>query len=143
MSRPSEPSGAAGGTVLVVDDDADVRHVVRVMLRRGGHDVLEAEDGEAGVDVVRERGAGIDAVLLDVMMPRMTGHEALPAIRELVPDMPVVFFTGYDRSEVAEYLDETGAHTGFLAKPFDKDDLLEAIAEAVSASPARRANGHG
>lgn len=130
-----------GRAVLVVDDDRDVRELVRLMLRRGGHEVIEASDGDEAVRVVGERAGDIGAVLLDVMMPRMTGHEALPAIRDLVPDMPVVFFTGYDRGEVAAHLDEAPAHTDFLAKPFDRETLLETMEAALNASRGPRANG--
>lgn len=121
-------------TVLVVDDEPDVRQVVSLVLRRSGYEVLEAGDGEEAVARVREQGDRIDVVLLDVMMPGMTGHDALPAIRDLVPTMPVVFFSGYDRSEVAAHLDDPVAPTTFLPKPFGNQDLVDAIAEAIDGS---------
>ncbi|MDP9022691.1 MAG: response regulator [Actinomycetota bacterium] len=126
------------GTVLVVDDEPDVRQIVGLLLRREGHEVLEAGDGEAALHAVREAGNSIDAVLLDVMMPRMTGHEALPAIRELQPEMPVVFFSGYDRGEVTGHLQTATAHTTFVPKPFTNEQLLAAISEAISASSRHR-----
>lgn len=129
--------------VLVVDDDADVREITRLMLRKGDHQVIQAANGAEAVDVVRDRGDEIGAVLLDVMMPRMTGHEALPRIRELVPDMPVVFFSGFDRDEVAEHLDRASVHTTFLPKPFAREDLLAAVESALSAGPERDANATG
>lgn len=139
-TRPTTGNGQVA-TVLVVDDEPDVRHVVSLMLRREGYEVLEAGDGEAAVEVVRAARGAVDAVLLDVMMPRMTGHEALPAIRALAPETPVVLFSGYAREEVAEHLDNATVHTSFVPKPFDRTDLLAAIDEAVRASPRRRDAG--
>lgn len=127
--------------MLVVDDESEVRQIAALMLRRGGHRTFEAGDGEEAIELLREHRDEIDVVLLDVMMPRMTGHEALPAIRELSPQMPVVFFTGYDRGEVAEYVDGATVHTAFLPKPFDSQSLLGAIGEALSAAREPRANG--
>lgn len=126
------------GTVLVVDDEPGVRQIVGLLLRRRGHEVLEADDGEAAVQAVRQAGSSIDAVLLDVMMPRMTGHEALSAIRELQPEMPVVFFSGYDRAEVSGHLQTATTHTAFVPKPFANEQLLAAISEAIRASSRRR-----
>lgn len=128
---PDTGDAPAGATVLVVDDEPHVREIVQLMLRRGGHRTIEAADGREAVETVRERRAEIDVVLLDVMMPQMTGHETLPAIRELAPGMPVVFFSGYDREEVAEHL-EGPVHTSFLPKPFDHESLLAAIAAALA-----------
>lgn len=131
------------GLVLVVEDEPDVREIARLMLVRGDHDVIEAGNGAEAVEVVRDRGDEIGVVLLDVMMPRMTGHEALPRIRELVPDMPVVFFSGYDRGEVAEHLDGASVHTTFLPKPFAREDLLAAVGDALSAGRGRGASARG
>lgn len=130
---PAADDGRATGTVLVVEDDPSVREVVQIMLQRGGHRTIEAADGHEAVETVGQRREEIDVILLDVMMPRMTGHEAFPAIRAIAPDMPVVFFSGYDREEVAAHLGGT-AHTAFLPKPFDKEGLLGAIEAALAAA---------
>lgn len=131
-------STSSSGTVLVVDDDAAVRRVVELVLRRGGYDVMEAVDGEAAIALVRQHANEISIVLLDVMMPRMTGKEAFPGIRDEAPDMPVIFFSGYDRNEVAEHLDEQLAFTSFLPKPFDNRQLLTLISEGIE---SRRSPG--
>jgi CheY-like chemotaxis protein len=65
-----------------------------------------------------------------VMMPEMTGHEALPAIREIAPEMPVVFFSGFDESEIAEHLEAPTAYTSFLPKPYRNAQLVEAVLRA-------------
>lgn len=118
-------------TVLVIDDDHDVRKVTSILLERAGYTVLAAPDAEEGLDVLGARSDDIDVVLLDIMMPGMTGKDALPRIRELRADLPVVFFSGYGRDEVAEHLAED-PHTSFLAKPSDIATLAGEIARAVT-----------
>lgn len=119
------------GMILVVDDDAGVRKLVTLVLTRSGFDVVRAASGREAVDVVRERGSEIDAVLLDVTMPVMDGHEAFTAMRAEQPQIPVVFFSGFDRGEVAEHLGESSAYTSFIPKPFENRDLLEEIRRAA------------
>jgi two-component system cell cycle sensor histidine kinase/response regulator CckA len=120
------------GRVLVVDDEADVRMVVRVLLGRAGHTVIEAGDGAQALDTIRDAGGDLDVVLLDIMMPRMTGPEAFPLIRDIAPDLPVVFVSGYDRGEVAHLLDGgSSGWTAFLAKPFAKEELFDTVEAAV------------
>lgn len=133
MSRPQANGAERETTILVVDDEPDVRTVVRVIAGRSGYQVLEAANGRDAVEVLAQRREGIDAVILDVTMPVMTGHEALPRLRALVPDLPVLLISGYDRSEVAQHLSDPAAQTDFLPKPFTKQQLLAAILRAVTA----------
>lgn len=120
-------------TVLIVEDEADVRQVVGLLLRRDGYRVLEAADGEEAL-VVLDAEPDVDLILLDVMMPRMTGPEAFPAIRERSPGMPVVFFSGYDRTEIAPLLQSSGAFTEFVGKPFSNRELLAVIRRGIATS---------
>jgi CheY-like chemotaxis protein len=125
-------SAVNDATILVADDDAGVRLVVTIMLERAGFTVVQATTGREAVDRVRDHGGRLDAVLLDVMMPEMNGHEALPAMRDLRPDLPVVFFSGFDRSEVADHLLAPSAYTSFLPKPFETAELVAAVGRAVA-----------
>jgi CheY-like chemotaxis protein len=127
-------TAAPESTILVADDDAGVRMVVTIMLQRAGFTVVQATNGREAVDRIRDHGAQLDAVLLDVMMPEMNGHEALPAMRELRPDLPVVFFSGFDRSEVADHLVAPSAYTAFLPKPFETSELVDALERAVASA---------
>lgn len=127
------PGAGRDTTILVVDDEPDVRTIVRLIARRQGYQTVEAANGQEAIDVLMDHAQSIDAVVLDVTMPVMTGHEALPRLRELAPDVPVVLISGYDRSEVAQHLSDTGAHTEFLPKPFTKQQLLSALSRAVTA----------
>ena len=127
----NDDAAPVNATILVADDDAGVRKLVTFLLRRSGYTIIEAVNGREAVDTVGERGGDLGAVLLDVMMPEMNGHEALPAMRELRPDLPVVFFSGFDQNEVAEHLTGSSAYTSFVPKPFDNRGLIEEIQRAV------------
>lgn len=109
--------------VLVADDEAPIRDVVRLTLELEGHAVECVADGELAVE--RARMGEFDVVLLDLTMPGHGGVEALRAIREARPELGAVLMSGYDESQLAH--DEV-----FLAKPFTIDALLAALARASS-----------
>jgi DNA-binding NarL/FixJ family response regulator len=98
---------------VVIDDTSDIRELLSIVLTRSGMDVVgEAGDGKAGVDVVRlERP---DVVLLDLAMPVMDGIEALPLIRELVPDAQIIVLSAFGGA-VSEQVLDSGAD-GYLMK---------------------------
>jgi len=109
------------GTVLVVDDDPDVRELSEIMLRRLGFDVLTAQDGLDGVDTFRKHAESIRVVLLDLTMPGMGGEEAMGEIQRIRPDQPVVLMSGYNEEFAASRF--SGRIAGFLQKPFSPEDL--------------------
>jgi signal transduction histidine kinase/ActR/RegA family two-component response regulator len=110
-------------TVLVIDDDADVRAVTAAMLSRMGHVVIEAESGAMAIELL-ERNEALNAAVIDYAMPGMDGVETARRLRERRPDLPVLFITGF--SERAER--ETRA-TGdmLLNKPFTAADLADRL----------------
>lgn len=121
-------------TVLVVDDEPDVRLVTRVILEAAGHDVREAESGEAALDAL---GAGDlpDVLLLDVRMPGIDGWEVLRHLRDQpghLCDLPVVIFTA-DISAAEQAPVTFAEREFFLGKPFDPDDLVDLVALAAKA----------
>jgi CheY-like chemotaxis protein len=122
----------AESTVLVTDDDRGVRTLISFVLEQAGSTVLQAADGREALAIVEERCSDIDAVLLDVMMPVMSGPEAFPEMREVCPGIPVVFFSGFDRNEVAEQLGDPSGYTAFMPKPCDNDDLVAELGRAIS-----------
>lgn len=123
-------------TVLIVEDEPDVRLVLALLLRRDGITVLEAGDGQEACEVLGAHRDEVDVVLLDVLMPVLTGPEALPRLRELVPDLPVVFYSGYDRGEVATHLSTEPPYTSFLPKPAERDELVAELERAHAARDA-------
>ena len=121
---------AAGATLLVVDDDAAVRRVASRMLAAAGLDAVPAESGEEALAIYRERGDGIDAVLIDLSMPGMSGEAACRALRELDPHLPVVLSSGYPEQEALHLLDD---RTAFVQKPYRIEALLRVIEDVLDA----------
>lgn len=120
------------GRVLVVDDEADVRKSVRLILSKAGYDVIEAEDGEAGVNSVKsgDNPLALNAIICDLNMPKMSGMEAIPYFRSEFPSCPVIVLTGAGTVERATSLFKQGV-VEFLSKPIDRDRLLGAVKKAV------------
>ena len=138
-SRSSNgPAESSEGTALVVDDDAATRRLVAKWFMRGNLRCLEATDGEHGLAILREAHERIDVVILDMMMPGLTGLEVLALIQQdaALSQVPVILLTAHANSE-RDFIEaaETGA-TDHLAKPFSGAVLQ---AKALRAARARRA----
>lgn len=123
-------------TVLVADDSATVRVLVRMELEAAGYEVVEAEDGQQALDAARS--GQIDAVLLDVEMPVMDGFQTIGALKAdpLTADLPVVFLTSRSASEDIVGALRAGAHD-YLRKPPDPAELLARVAAAVEVTALR------
>jgi PAS domain S-box-containing protein len=121
------PRAVEGATVLVVDDDADVRRFVVDLLAESGYAVSSAEDGPAGLRALSEQGP-FDLLLLDFAMPGMTGTEVARSVRALDPEQPVLMMTGYLEHEAV--LSELGVQP-MLQKPFDPSDLLYRVSNLI------------
>lgn len=125
-ARPAGPR-----TIAVVDDDAAVRKVTAELLRGKGAICLELAGGNELLAVLR-RGVHLDGVVLDAMMPEVTGQEALTELRRTWPDLPVVMVSGHiDLSELLLLHDQ---FLDYLAKPFDADDLLARLERLMRSS---------
>ena len=121
-------------TVLVVDDDAVARSITTDILQHHGFTVIAVNDGQEAVDTYTARCADIDCVLLDLLMPRMNGIEALQRIHQINARARVVLMSGYSEQEATKHI----AHTqlaGFLEKPFTMTTLLETIRQVLSQDP--------
>lgn len=119
-------------TVMVVDDEPDVRLIARMVLHADGYEVLEFDSGEAALAEL-EAGNLPDVLLLDIRMPGIGGWEVLRRLRAdpASAAMPVVVFTADlgARSEASEHLEPGQA---LLTKPFQADDLLAVVRAAVT-----------
>jgi PAS domain S-box-containing protein len=131
---PSAESPSAGaGRVLLADDEEDVRGVVHAMLETLGYEVIEARDGLEAVEIFRRRASEIDLVILDLVMPRMTGEAALAQIRQIAPAVPAILVSGYDESgRILEIV--AAGFGGFLQKPFRRQDLGKKVRELLGVS---------
>ncbi len=117
--------------ILVVDDEVDVRSAFQQQLESLGYTVLLAADGIEALDVYEKRGAAIDLVLLDLIMPDMAGRETYQALKKLNPDVKVFLVSGYSNNDkaAATMIDE-GA-LGFIQKPLKRRQLSKAVSQAL------------
>jgi two-component system cell cycle sensor histidine kinase/response regulator CckA len=125
---------AKRATVLVVDDDALARSITTDILQHHAFTVIAVSDGQEAVDTYTAHGADIDCVLLDLIMPRMNGIEALERIHQINAQARVVLMSGYSEQEATKQI----AHAqlaGFLEKPFTMTTLLETIRQILSQDP--------
>lgn len=113
----------AASRILVVDDDDDIRGLVRTLLERAGHDVVDAPDGRAGLRELY--GASPDLVILDVAMPVLDGWATLERIRE-VSDVPVLMLTARD-AEPDRVRGLTGGADDYVVKPFGRQELVARV----------------
>jgi CheY-like chemotaxis protein len=121
-------------TVLVVDDDDEVRDVTGDILRRAGFQVLSESRGRDAISTFASRHATIDAVVLDLMMPDVTGDEVMVVLRAVEPGIPIVVISGYlDHEPLSEAA--TMKSTDHLRKPFLPEDLVEAVRRSLHQTP--------
>ena len=119
------------GIVLVVDDEETIRSIAKSALESHGYRTLMASNGRDALELFRDKPKSINAIVLDLTMPVMGGREALPAIRAIRSDVPVVLVSGYSEDQMRPLL-ASDKLTGFLQKPFTSRQLREKIDEATA-----------
>jgi DNA-binding NtrC family response regulator len=123
----------AKGRVLVVDDEADVRRSVRLILTKAGYDVDEAEHPEAGATMVKT-GANklpLSAIITDLSMPTVNEIIVLPYLQSQFPSCPIIVLSGSKMLDRSTKLFKD-AGVAFLTKPINQEQLLGAVNKAVS-----------
>ncbi|MBT8338527.1 MAG: response regulator [Desulfatitalea sp.] len=115
-------------SVLIVDDEDRIRHVCSKMLGQEGYETAQAENAEKGLAMIAQRH--FDIILLDLLMPGMSGIEALGRIRMLHPDTVVIVITGYATLDHAVDAMKCGAFD-FISKPFSPQDLRLVVTKAI------------
>ncbi len=121
------------GAVLLIEDEEPVRNMARIMLTRLGYTVIEAKDGDEGLEIFKQHQDEIRCVLSDLTMPRMNGWETIAALRKLSPDIPVILSSGYDEALVMAD-EHTERPNSFIGKPYQLKSLGDAIRRAVYGS---------
>ena len=117
------------GTILVVDDEAQIVKVCARLLQKFGYEVLTASGGRQAIELVRRHGAKISLVLLDMTMPEMSGRQTYEALQEIVPGIKVLLSSGSSIEGQAQKLLDSGCN-GFIQKPFDAS-VLSAKVQAI------------
>jgi CheY-like chemotaxis protein len=126
------------GRILVIDDEDVVRQVLSRMLQELGYEVVGLNDSRQAIDYYREHQHEIDAVILDLIMPRLGGKECLIALREINPSLPAVLSTGYGFNGEVQDIMDLGS-VGFLKKPYQLAQLSHVLQYVVSKKAAKSA----
>lgn len=123
---------ATNGRVLVVDDEPDIRKVVRLSLQKAGYEVIEAENGEKAIEAINhgENRLLLDVVICDIRMPKINGVEAIAYFRANYPRVPLIVLTGFPDTDMATSLLRQGV-VDYLVKPVEGEKLREAVGRAM------------
>jgi len=117
-------------TILVVDDDFEIRTLVRVFLENVGYTVVTADDGVEGLHEYQRNQASIALLITDVMMPNLGGVDLADRVLHCDSDLPVLFMSGDTR--------QANLHSECLEKPFNSADLVRKVTTVLQASNRRR-----
>jgi CheY-like chemotaxis protein len=130
MLVPEVATARGHETILVVDDDAGLRHLAKSGLQQRGYDVVLAESGDRALELLRGDGCTVDLVLLDLAMPGLPGEKVLEALRRMRPDLPVIISSGYSSIESQSSWVAAGA-SAFVGKPYRIQDLALKLREVL------------
>ena len=125
------------GRILIVDDEESIRKALRLTLTKAGYDVVEADDGEKGIEAIGadDNPLMVDVIICDIRMPKINGQEAIAYFRRQYPSAPVLVLTGYPDIQLATSLLKLGV-VDYLVKPVEKDALMAAVTRAMACRTA-------
>ncbi len=132
---PPKPAVGGSETILLAEDNEDVRNLAVRVLKKGGYQVLIASDGHEAVEIFQEHADEVDLVMLDLVMPRLGGREAGEKILQIMPGIRILFASGYDPTSVGKEIQGL-ADGDLLMKPFGIPDLLAKVREILDRTPA-------
>lgn len=123
---------ACNGRVLVVDDEPDIRKVVRMTLQKAGYEVIEAENGEKAIEAINtgENRLLLDVLVCDIRMPKINGVEAIAYFQQEWPRVPIIVLTGFPDTDMATSFLRSGV-VDYLVKPVEGEKLRTAVARAM------------
>lgn len=138
QARPAEVrtpvhNPESGLTILVADDNTQIRGILVRILRKAGFRTLEADDGKKAVELFKRHRQRVALVLLDILMPHMGGGEALARMRELDPGLPVLFSSGYNDARLSK-VDALVRSSPMLHKPYSGAELVAAVRQQLTAA---------
>jgi two-component system chemotaxis response regulator CheY len=122
------------GKVLIIDDEEDVRDVLKFHLNEQNYQVIEAENGEEGIKLLRsgDNMVNVGVILCDIRMPKVNGIDCIKYIRQEAAGIPIVVVTGFPDTEMATQLLKDGVKD-YLVKPVDKEKLVSVVKQQVAA----------
>jgi two-component system, cell cycle sensor histidine kinase and response regulator CckA len=126
----NEEISQSGGTILLIDDEEDLRRAGKRILSRHGYQILTAADGEEALQIYQGRAGEIDLVLLDMVMPKLDGRAVFRRLREIDPEAKIILVSGYAPDNGVEELFELGL-TRYLKKPFTAEALLAEVKRVI------------
>jgi len=120
------------GRVFIVDDEEHVRKTVGLALKQGGYEVLEAADGEKAIALIQSYpfGFSVHAIICDIDLPKMNGHDLITYIRAKLPLVPVIVLTGHPDVQSAAFLFKQGV-VDYVIKPAQAQTLLDSVRRAI------------
>ena len=124
----------AKGKILIVDDEEDVREVLKLHLEGENYSILEAGDGEAAAKILRSADniLNVGVILCDIRMPNVNGIECIEFLRQEAPGIPIVVVTAYPDADMAAELMAKGVKD-YLVKPVEKEKLIQTVKKLVAA----------
>ena len=122
------------GKILIIDDESEVREVLRLHLESANYNVIEATDGEEGVNMMKSGSnlLQVGMIICDIRIPKVNGIEAIDFLKKNAPSIPIIVVTGYPDSDLAVSLLKKGVKD-YMVKPIEKAKLLEKVAEVLAA----------
>jgi len=123
----------ARGKVLIIDDEEDVREVLKFHLSGQNYQIIEAENGEDGIRLLKSEDnmVNVGVILCDIRMPKVNGVDCIQYLRKEAPGIPIVVVTGFPDTEMATQLLKNGVKD-YLVKPVDKEKLVSVVKKQVA-----------
>jgi CheY-like chemotaxis protein len=124
---------SAHGKILIIEDDPDIREILRVQLEQGGQQVIEAKDGQEGIDLIKNGSnlLQVGLIITDIHMSKVNGVEMVDYIKANAPSIPIMVVTGYPDAKLAVDLLQKGVKE-YLVKPVEKSTLLRKVSAILS-----------
>jgi len=123
----------AKGKVLLIDDEVDVREVLKLHLSEENYQIIEAENGEEAIELLNsgDNMINVGVILCDIRMPKVNGIECIQYLRKEAPGIPIVVVTGFNDPELMQGLLKIGVKD-YLVKPVKKDMLISVVNKQVT-----------
>ena len=134
LPHQADPALSGTETILIVEDEADVRFFLETVLRTHNYAVHGAADVEEAIEIFQNHRNEISLVFSDVGLPKVDGIALGQKLRELKPNLPIILASGYPTKEYRERINELGPQA-FLSKPYNTQDILQTVRKALTGAP--------